>query len=146
MNFTHVLRQTATPTQDASFSKEDGTVQAHYRYSSEPTTDSGGAERPLGLNSSYYTTGTSLVLLPSYTLDNGTDEIAHEMVVGLDESGFVGVKDWALQNLVLLITTAGIVAALVAGSVYYVRRRRKSSEGMKGTGGGVIRDDAPDRK
>ena len=129
LNFAHRFEQTSRSTQHIDFSREDGRAQAHYDYSSEPTTAVGDTKEPVALNCSYYTTGTSLVLLPSYTLGNQTDNIAHDMSIGLDMGGFVRVRDWAAKNLPLLaVITGGLVVLGVASVHLWRRKRRMSSE------------------
>ncbi len=125
LNFTHRLHQTSLAAQDVEFAKADDTVQAYYRFSSEPTTETEGTVRPVGLNSSYYSTGASLVLYPSYTLGNGTDNIAHDMLIGLDMSGFVRVRDWVAENFPALAIVGGGLVALTGASVHVWRGKRR---------------------
>lgn len=125
LTFTHRLQQTSLPTQDIEFAKDDGTVQAYYRFSSEPTTEVNGTARAVSLNSSYYTTGTGLVLCPAYSLSNQTDNLVHDMSIGLDMSGFVRVRDWAAKNLPVLAIVCGGLVALTGTSVHLWKRKRR---------------------
>jgi hypothetical protein len=125
LSFTHRFHQTSLPTQDVDFAKADGVVQAYYRFSSEPTTELQGDVRPVGLNSSYYSTGASLVVCPSYTMGNESDNLAHEMSIGLEMSGFVRVRDWVAANLPLLAIVGGGLVALTFASVHLWRGKRR---------------------
>ena len=129
LNFTNRMHQTSLPTQDVDFSKADGVVQAYYRFSSEPTTSVDGVLRPVGLNASYYTTGTSLVLCPSYSMDNQTDDLVHDMSIGLEMSGFARVRDWVAENLpVLAIISGGLIVLAVASIQVWRRKHRRTLE------------------
>jgi len=125
LNFTHRIQQTRMPTQDLEFATEQGLVQAHYRYSSVPTTNDTGTCDAVGLNSSYFTTGTSLMLYPAYSFGNRTDNISHEMSIGLDMGGFVRVRDWAMRNLPALAIVVGGLVALTVISVNVWRRKQR---------------------
>ena len=128
-DFTHRFQQTRLPTQEIEFSKDDGTVQAYYHFSSEPTTNESGMRRAVLLNSSYFTTGTGLVLHQAYSLGNATDNLAHDMSLGLDMEGFIGILDWAMENLpILAIITGGIVAITVVSVYQWRRKRRRAHE------------------
>jgi len=126
-NFTHKLAERPMPEQSILFSKENGTVQAHFRYSSAPTKDSSGGLVPV--NASYYTTGSGLILHIAYKLDPTAHTIHQESTLGIDESGFVlKVKDWFRDNLGTLLVTVGTIAAIVALTLLAFMYRRYRRE------------------
>jgi len=144
MNYTNAMRQTASPSQDIEFATDEGTVQAYYRFGSEPTIDASGNQSPLGLNCSYYTTGTAFILNPSYAIGNDTTGIVHEKSIGLQMSGFVRVRDWAVQNLpVLAVVTGGIVVLAVLSVHVWRRKRRMLLENGNEIGQGSSGDTGP---
>jgi hypothetical protein len=136
LNFTHRLNQTSLPVQDINFAKEDGTVQAFYHYSSEPLVRTSGDYQPVATNSSYYTTGTGLMLYVSYPFSNDTASISHDLVLGIDENGFAGrVRDWLKENLPMIMVVSGSIIAVVAFALLasMVLRRQRDANGSKHT-------------
>ncbi len=125
LNYTHRIQETRLPTQDIEFATEAGQAQAYYHYSSIPTCNDSGTPIPVPLNSSYYTTGTNLMLYSAYSLGNGTRNLTHDMSIGLDMSGFVGARDWVMRNIPVLAVTIGAVAALVGTSTFAWKKKRK---------------------
>ncbi len=129
LNFTHRLNQTSLPVQDIDFAQDDGTVQAFYHYSSEPLARTSDDYHPISTNSSYYTTGTGMMLYVSYAFSNDTASISHSSSLGIDEKGFVGrVRDWLSDNLPMIMVVSGSIVAVVAFSVLVsmlLRRRRQ---------------------
>lgn len=114
-NFTHPLRKTLLPCQEILFAKEDQTVQAHYRVSSEAYTsyDYGLSQVPMNL--SYYTTGGELVLHTAYFPTDSNETLSHEIVVGIDESGFTPrFRDWLKDNLPMVMIVSGSIVAAVS--------------------------------
>ncbi len=129
-NFTNVFNATDEPLQEIQFSKEDGTVQALYLWNSEA--DSSNATEMPRISSSYYTTGTGMVLHTAISANNSTT-LSHDSVVGIVESGFIGkITDWAKEHMVELATTATVLIAIVVLMVVVTRRRRaRSNRGEK---------------
>ncbi len=140
LNYTHRILQTRLPTQDIDFVNDKGLVQAYYRYSSEPTTNDSGSPRPASLNSSYHTTGTSMMVYPSYHLGNRTDNITHDMSIGLDMQGFVRVRDWAMRNLPILGAVVGGIAVMAVLSVHVWRRKKRMA-----AENGYVKDLSPEK-
>jgi hypothetical protein len=135
LNYTNRIHQARLPTQDIDFVNEHGLVQAYYRYSSVPATDDAGYSRGVTLNSSYYTTGTSLMLYSVYDMESSADNLTHEMSIGLDMAGFVRVRDWAMQNLpVLTLVVGGLVALTLVSAHGWRRKRRMAAEDGKSLG------------
>jgi len=131
-NFTHRLNQTRLPTQDIDFAKEDGTVQAFYRYSSEPLAKTSGQYSPVAMNSSYYTSGTGLVLHSSFEVSNETTSISHESFLGIDEKGFTGrVRDWLKANLPMIMVVSGSIVAVIAFSILALMLFRWNKHGQE---------------
>lgn len=128
-NFTHRLRQTDLPCQTIEFAKPDGTVQAFYNYSSEPLVVRSSRSVPVPMNSSYYTTGSGMVLHTVYALTNETTTIEHESSMGILESGFGSeVRDWFEENLAVLFVVPGVLVATAAiVTMVLVRRMRRES-------------------
>lgn len=121
-NFTHKLAKPPSPEQSILFTKENGTVQAHYRYSSAPTEVPSGGMVPM--NASYYMTGSGMILHLAYMIDPTTDEINQESTLGIDEAGFiVTVKDWFRDNLGALLVVVGSLAAIVALTLLFFMYR-----------------------
>jgi hypothetical protein len=138
LNFTHKLNQTSLPDQDINFAQDDGTIQAFYHYSSEPLVRTSGDYHPAAMNSSYYTTGTGMMLYVSYAFSNDTVSISHDSFLGIDENGFVGrVRDWLRESLPMIMIVSGSIVAVVAfailGSMLLRRRRQGDANGPKPT-------------
>lgn len=115
LNITHRLNQTSLPVQNINFARDDGTVQAFYDYSSEPLVRTSSDYRPVTMNSSYYTTGTGMMLYVSYAFSNDTTSLSHSSFLGIDERGFVGrVRDWLRENLPMIMVVSGSIVAVVA--------------------------------
>lgn len=127
-NFTHELSQSSLPYQEINFAKDDNTVQAFYRYGSEPLANVSGTVGPVGMNSSFFTTGTGMILHVAYALTNETTSISHEGVIGIDEAGFdLKVTDWVSDNLAAILAFVGGIMAIVSTSVVVTRLRRMKS-------------------
>ena len=138
LNVTHRLNQTSLPVQDINFAKEDGTIQAFYHYSSEPLVRISGDYQPVAMNSSYYTTGTGMMLYVSYAFSNDTASISQDSVLGIDENGFAGrVRDWLKENLPMIMVVSGSIVAVVAlallASMILRLRRQGDANGSKPT-------------
>lgn len=127
LNFTHKLNETRLGCQEINFAKADGVVQAYYRYSSEPVSSSRGRVYATPMNSSYYTTGSGLKLNIAYSIDNETDTIVHDSILGLDERGFVSrVKDWFIENLPWVLIISGSVVAVVSISILVMMLKNRN--------------------
>jgi len=138
LNITHRLNQTSLPVQDINFARDDGAIQAFYRYSSEPLARTSGDYRPVAMNSSYYTTGSGMMLCVSYAFSNDTASISHYSILGIDENGFAGrVRDWLRENLPMIMVVSGSAVAAVAlavlASMVLRRRRQEDANGSKPT-------------
>lgn len=135
-DFAHEFDLTGLPNQRIDFAKEDGTVQAYYKFSSVPLLDedAGGMRAPM--NCSYYTTGTGLVLHTALLISNATGNITHDMSLGIDEAGFyTGVRDWFTENLPAIMVASGTVVVLICLALFVLMRRRpreKASTGQDG--------------
>jgi hypothetical protein len=138
LNFTHRLNQTSLAVQEINFAKEDDTIQAFYRYSSEPLVRTSGDYQPVAMNSSYYTTGTGMRLYVSYAFSNDTTSLTHSSSLGIDENGFVGrVRDWLKENLPMIMVVTGSIVAVVAfallASMALRYRPQRDANGSKPT-------------
>jgi hypothetical protein len=138
LNITHRLNQTSLPVQDINFAKEDGTIQAFYRYSTEPLVRTSGDYHTVAMNSSYYTTGTGMMLYVSYAFSNDTASLSHDSFMGIDENGFGGrVRDWFKENLPMIMVVSGSIVAVVAfallASMVLRGRRQGDANGSKPT-------------
>ncbi len=141
LNYTHKILQTGLPTQDIDFANDRGTVQAYYRQNSEPTSNDSGTPMSVSMNSSYYTTGTSMMLYSVFGFGNRTDNLSHEMSIGLDMKGFVRVRDWAMRNLpVLAIVIGGLVVLGVVSAHAWRRKQRMTAERAKEIEGPLNKD------
>jgi hypothetical protein len=141
-NFTHPLRETLLPCQDVMFAKENQTVQAHYRVSSEPYARgaSGISQIPMGV--SYYTTPRELVVHTSYFLADANDTLSHEIVVGIDESGFTPrFRDWLWDNWPMVLIVSGSIVAVTSIVVLVFLVRKHYGRGIKKSA-----PDPPDKK
>jgi len=113
-NYTHKFNQMSGPMQDIYFAKEDRTIQAMFRFGSAPTNGTGPGARVIPMNSSFYTTGTSMILLQMYTLGDSTTFVAQDMSLGINEAGFiVKVKDWFERNLPMLMVVLGSLSLVI---------------------------------
>jgi len=129
LNFTHRLNQTSLPDQGINFAQEDGTIQAFYHYSSEPLVRTSSGYHPVAMNSSYYTTGTGMMLYVSYAFSNDTVSISHDTYLGIDENGFAGrVRDWLRENLPMIMIVSGSIVAVISLAILasMVVRRHQS--------------------
>ena len=116
---------TSEPFQEIRFAKEDGSVQALYRWGSEASVDIGANTSTPDLNSSYFTTGNGMMLHSQIVLDNCTNQIDHDSVIGLVESGFVGsVTDWMREYSWSIALLSCVIAALVILSLLRWMKRR----------------------
>lgn len=138
LNITHRLNQTSLPVQDIGFARDDGAVQAFYRYSSEPLARTYGDYQPIAMNSSYYTTGSGMMLYVSYAFSNDTASISHYSTLGIDEDGFAGrVRDWLREHLPIIMVVSGSAVAAVSlavlASMVLRQRRQEDASGSKPT-------------
>ncbi len=132
--FTHQLSQTTLPYQEINFAKGDNTIQAFYRYDSEPMGNISGEVRPVEMGSCFYTTGTGMILHVTYAIDNETSSLTHDGMIGIDEAGFkVRVRDWFEDNIVAILSVIGMIAALVALAVFVTRVRQKRQDDKSGS-------------
>lgn len=130
-NFTHPFVQTHSPLQEIYFAKENGTIQAFLFFSSTPMNGTGPLARPVSMNSSYYTTGSSLVLQQAFITNGSTSVLTQEMVLGIDEHGFtLTVRDWFKDNLPILMVVCGSIAMVITLPMLAImyRRYRRSRE------------------
>lgn len=142
VNFTHELNQTSLPCQDILFTKEDQTVQAHYRISSEPLIVRNGSSSPASMGISYYTTGDGLVVHTAYLSVDKNDTIVHEVIVGIDESGFTPrFRDWLKDNFALVMVVSGSIAAVICFGLLMLILRKHWGLGKKRS-----KDAPPDNK
>lgn len=126
LDFTHKLSQTNLPYQEINFAKDDNTIQAFYRYCSEPNADVSNISKAIGMNSSYYTTGTGMILHVAYEFSNDTTFMSHQGCIGLDDNGFtVRISDWFKENMTSILAVVGGIIAIVAIAVTLARCRRK---------------------
>lgn len=124
-NFTHPLRKTNLPCQDILFAKEDGTIQAHYRMSSEPNVSRDQVVSQVPMAISYYSNGNGLVVHSAYSPEDSNGTISHEIIVGIDESGFTPrFRDWVKDNLAMIMIVTGSIAAVISVTllVFIVRK------------------------
>lgn len=138
LNITHKLNQTSLPVQNINFARDDGALQAFYNYSSEPLVRTSGDYRPVAMNSSYYTTGTGMMLYVSYAFSNDTTSLSHSSFLGIDEGGFAGeVRDWLRENLPIIMVVSGSIVAVVAfavlASMILRQRRQGDADGSEPT-------------
>jgi hypothetical protein len=131
-DFTHKFVQTSSPCQEIAFAKDDNTIQAFYYYSSEPLGNVSGSVRPVGMNSSFYTTGSGMILDVAYSVDNETSMLSHEGFIGIDEAGFkLKVRDWFENNIAAILAVTGGLMAVVATAVL-VTKLRLRNRGARG--------------
>ncbi|HEX9907322.1 MAG TPA: hypothetical protein VGB78_02505 [Thermoplasmata archaeon] len=129
-NYSREFYATTRPTQDIYFAKDDGTVQAFYRWDSEPRRYvNESVEEVVPMNATYFTTGAGLIVQSAFSLSNLTTGLYFEGSLGIEESGFiVRIGDWFEDNLVLIIIIVGSVSLLIAVSVaFHILKGRRSS-------------------
>lgn len=131
--FTRPLNSTSSSTQMTDLAKEDGTVQAFYRWGSAAEVSRADAASAT-VNSSCFTTGTGLVLHSVLPLSNETPSFSLDSSLGIDEDGFAGsvterVKDMGPEFIAL---TVAVVSLSVVAAAMMVRRRRKRTNGPGG--------------
>jgi len=142
-NFTNDFLATSLANQEIDFAKEDGTVTAYYRWDSVPMMNSSGNEWDAPINSSFFTTGTGMILHSTYTVSNSTGSLFQQVSLGIDESAFnAKITDWIKENAVAIALFIGSIAAVVAGATLFLRYRKlskakaekKDTEEQKGSG------------
>lgn len=125
-NFTHVFSETTLPDQQISFAKEDRTVQAYYRWDSEPTIKRADNLSYASMHDSYFTTGTGMIMHKSYTVGNETGSIFQEAFIGIDETGFSGkITNWLRDNIWMVVAFTGGMAALIVISAVVLGRTKR---------------------
>ncbi len=124
--FAHRFDISSLPTQSIEMAKEDGTVQAYYRFSSVPVlVNLTNTARP-HMSCSYFTTGSGMILHTAYMAPDANGTLVHDVSLGLVESGFyAGVRDWFSENLPVMMIVSGTVVAAVS-IVLFVMIYRKS--------------------
>ena len=90
------------------------------------------------MNSSYYTTGSGMMLYVSYAFSNDTASISHYSILGIDENGFAGrVRDWLREYLPIIMVVSGSAVAAVSlavlTSMVLRQRRQENADGSKPT-------------
>jgi len=124
LNYSNELIPANAPNQEVLFAKEDGTVQAYYRYSSEPTLYQVGVLTSVPANVSYFTTGTGVILHTAFHMPNGTALLSHDVSLGIVESGFVSSPgDWIMNNLVLIVLVAILIVLIPLTARILTRRK-----------------------
>lgn len=136
-NYSHRYDEVAGPMQEISYAKDDRTVQAVYRFSSAPMNSTREDAGLIPMNTSYYTTGTSMMLQQVFTAGNSSG-IYQEMSLGLNEVGFiVKVRDWFERNLPMLMVVLGsITLVITVPLMIYLYRKHFWTKGNGGTEGG----------
>jgi hypothetical protein len=126
-NFTNGFYATTLPDQQISFAKDDRTIQAYYRWDSEPTmVDSDGNSSVPVTSDSYFTTGTGLMLDSSFVIGNKTGSIYQMSIIGIDESAFSGkISDWLKNNIWGVIAFTAVMAAVISISAFGIGWSRK---------------------
>jgi hypothetical protein len=138
-NFTRPLNGTDAALQSIDFAKDDGTVQAFYRWGSEAFDGSGDASR-MHVNSSCFTNGVGLILHSVMPLRNGTALFSHDSCIGIVQEGFVGaMTDWIKENGLALAVTAIVVASAVVVALHILLRSRRLVREAKGRDSGKDR-------
>jgi hypothetical protein len=126
--FTNPFLSTGEPVQEIRFSKEGGVVQAMYRWNTEAVTDNSTQVSSTSASSSYYTTGTGLMLHTAFSANNSTT-LSHDSIVGILESGFIGkITEWAKEYA--LEVTLAILAVVIIIVAAVMRSRRRRSRGL----------------
>lgn len=125
LNYTNELVHAIAPNQEVLFAKDDGTVQAYYRYSSEPMLYKVGILTSVPTNVSYFTTGSGLMLDVAFCIPNGTALLSHEVSLGIIESGFVSnPADWLMDNLAIVVGIAVLIVLIPLVARIMIRRKR----------------------
>ncbi|OGS51733.1 MAG: hypothetical protein A3K75_01045 [Euryarchaeota archaeon RBG_13_61_15] len=125
-NFTHSFAETGLPMQEIEFAKDDRTVQAHYEWNSMYVCETNGTEGEEPLRSSYYTTGSGLVLHSAFLLPDANSTVTMDTIVGIDEAGFAGrMRDWVKENLPEILALSGLMACGAGLSFWFARKRKK---------------------
>ena len=133
-NFTRPLNCTDSPTQCVEFAKDDGTVQASYRWGSEAA-DRSGQIPGIQMNSTCFTTGVGLMLHSALPLENGTVSFSHDSSIGILEEGFVGaMTDWLKENALAVAVVAAAAAAVAVVALHIALRRRRLGGRSQGDG------------
>lgn len=131
-SFTRPLNGTASPIQCIDLAKEDGTVQAFYRWcsvSADPEVNS----TPVQVNSSCYTNGAGLILHSILPLSNETPSFSLDSSLGIDEDGFVGSVAERVKELGPFVIGSILVASSTAVfAVHILMRRRRLRTGRQG--------------
>ena len=135
-DYNHKLEEISGPMREILFAKEDGTVQAFYSWCSEVAALIAGNRSSMGMNSTYFTTGTGMMLHSQIMMDNRTSQIGHESCIGIYESGFVGsMSDWLREYSWPLLAVCCVVAALASFPLLrWRKRRRMRGDGSDGVG------------
>jgi hypothetical protein len=124
-NYTNGFSRTELPDQQISFAKDDRTEMAYYRWDSEAVLNAHSNES-VPAASSYFTTGTGLMLHNSYLIGNETGSIFQMGLIGLDETAFVGkLSNWIKDNIWGVIIFTGAMCAVIVLSAVTMRRIRK---------------------
>jgi len=124
-NFTNDFLATALAQQEVDYAKEDATVKAYYRWDSEPTMNTGGNESDALVKSSFYTTGTGMILHSAYMISNSTGSLFQDASLGIDESAFTAkITDWIKENAVAIALLVASIVGIVA-CVYLLARYRR---------------------
>jgi len=131
LNTTHQFRETSLPRQEACFSKDDWTTQAFYFWNSEVNlTDADDAHVWMPVNSTYFTTGTGLMLQSIYPCENDTTVMCTDMSIGLcNVVEEITARDWLKENMTGFAIAVAFIAGVIALSAVYVRRSRLKKVG-----------------
>jgi hypothetical protein len=129
--FTRTLNGTSSSTQKIDMAKEDGTVQAFYRWGST-CVDSKVNSTPAQVNSSCYTNGAGLILHSTLPLSNATPSFSLDSSLGIDEDGFVGSMTERVKDLGPVVIAMMVVAvSAVVVVVHMVLRRWRLKSGRR---------------
>ena len=132
-DFAHEFAAAPAPVQEILFAKEDGVVQAFYRWGSELVADPEGNASSIDIDSTYYTVGNGMMLHSRIAIGNCTDRMDLEASVGLFESGFVGsVTDWIREysTPVILIVSVALAATILPFLWLRKRKRLRGGDGI----------------
>jgi len=141
-DFTHIFQQAPFAAQEVAYSKEDGTEQALFYWDSEPRCNRSGAWTPMPSNSSYYTTGTGMILHTAYQLPESGASVFQSLHIGINEPGFIQeLRDWFVDNIWLIVGTVAIISGAVLSAVLVSRRARARAKSSMSKA-----PDGPDRK
>lgn len=128
LNYSNELTRANAPNQEVLFARDDGVVQAFFRYSSEPVLYQVGVLNSIPTNVSYFTTGSGLMLDTAFWMPNGTALLTHEVNLGIVESGFVSnPADWIMDNLAVIIAVAALIVLAPLVARIMIRRRKVSA-------------------